>query len=106
MTRFSFELDLGERVRIVYGYDYVLGYFVRIRKGYPGKEIASYDNQTEGYDGLRGLLRTLVSAGVFTATEVADAVNLVFQTSDVDKLDSEDVGRAAIMVMHLTGKKD
>jgi len=102
VTRFRFELDLGGRTIVVYGYDHAVGYFVRIRKG--KKVIADYDMFSDNYNGLQGLLRTLVAAGVFTAQETADAVNLVFQTDNVETLRDEDVGLAAMVVMRLTDK--
>lgn len=105
MTRFGFELDIGDRVRVTYGYDAASGYFVRIRRGYPGREIADYDRHSDGYNGLQGLLKTLVSAGIFTAQETADAVNLVFHGGDLDKLRDEDVGLAAIVVLDLANKR-
>ena len=62
------QIVLPNGIRIVHGWDGALGFYVVASRG--AKRLLEYDATQPGYDGLRGLLRALVAAGLFSTDEV------------------------------------
>ena len=50
------------------GIDRALGWFCTVRDG--GRLRADYDSMADGYDGLQGLVKTLITHGWFTSDDL------------------------------------
>ena len=57
------------------GIDRALGWFCTVRER--GRLRADYDGMAEGYDGIQGLLKTLIAEGWFRRDDLEEAVRLL-----------------------------
>jgi hypothetical protein len=74
------------------GIDRVLGWFCTVRE--KGRLRADYDGIAEGYDGLQGLLKTLIAHGWFTRDDLEEAIR-VLPHLEPEEMDDPGVAPAA-----------
>ncbi len=74
------------------GIDRALGWFCTVRER--GRLRADYDGMAEGYDGLQGLLKTLIAHGWFTTEDLEEAIRLLPHL-ERDEIEDPGVARAA-----------
>ena len=74
------------------GSDRALGWFCTVRDR--GRLRAEYDGMADGYDGLQGLLETLIAYGWFTREDLEEAVRLLPHL-EPEEMDDPGVARAA-----------
>ena len=74
------------------GIDRALGWFCTVRE--QGRLRANYDGMAEGYDGLQGLLKTLIAHGSFTKVDLEEAIRLLPHL-EPHEMDDPGVARAA-----------
>lgn len=75
-----------------------LGFFGTILKD--GRKAAEYDALRSGYDGLPGLLRVIVHAGVVAADDVAEAARLLPHVEAPDEIDEPAVRFIAQVILN------
>ena len=97
MPRFKIVLYRdGQRVVVSYGWSPLLGFFVAVIRG--GRKEIDYDIVTEGYDGLAGLLRSLVSTRIVPQDAVDRALELMPVVEDVADIEDDDARLVATIV--------
>ena len=74
------------------GIDRALGWFCTVRER--GRLRADYDGMAEGYDGIQGLLKTLIAHGWFTRDDLEEAIRLLPHL-EPDEMEDPGVARAA-----------
>jgi len=74
------------------GTDRALGWFCTVRE--EGRMRADYDAMADGYDGLQGLLKTLIAHGWFTRDDLEEAIRLVPHL-EPEEMNDPGVARAA-----------
>ena len=95
MSRFQLVLQNG--TVIVHGWEIALGFFLVARKG--RRTLLDYDVTSNAYDGLQGLLRALVAAGLFSMDEVEAGLDALLQVESVENI-PEPAPRAVAIIVH------
>ena len=97
MPRFKIVLYRGgQRVVVSYGWSPLLGFFLAVIRG--GRKEIDYDIVAEGYDGLAGLLRSLVSTRIVPQDAVDRALELMPVVEDVADIEDDDARLVATIV--------
>ena len=99
MSQFILHYQRPSPTVVSYGNDVERGFFCTVTRD--GETVAEYNVTSPNYDGLEGLLQTLVSTGILTAAGVAEAFDLMPEVDHVCDIPSEAGQLAAIVIENL-----
>lgn len=99
MSRFKLTFKRPVHTVVVYGIDSSGGFFCTVVRA--GEPDVRYDQTTEGYDKLEGLLKTLVKEGVLTSAGIAEAYDLLPVVGHPCDLPSAEGQLAAVLLENL-----
>ncbi len=99
MSKFKLTCKVPSPTVVTYGRDDDLGYFCTVTR--EERTVAQYDRTSSDYDHLEGLLKVLISAGVLTATGIAEAYDLLPVVGHPCDLPTEQGQLAAVLLENL-----
>ena len=99
MSRVRLTIPRPIHTVVTYGNDDQRGFFCTVVRG--KEKIAEYDRVTVGYDGLEGLLRVLIAAGILTAEGVATAFDWLPVVDDICNIPTDEGQVAAAIIDNL-----